>query len=94
MRPLACWDCCFESRHRHVCLSVVIAVRVLVQVSVLGLTLIQRGPTECEVSECDLGTSTMERSRATRAVESHEQKELPGEFFWAISLHSKEYQIV
>jgi hypothetical protein len=46
-----------------------------VEVSASGRSLVQRSPTECGVSECDLETSTMRRRRPTRAVElsSHEK---------------------
>jgi hypothetical protein len=36
---------------------------------VTGQSLVQRSPTECDVSECDLETSTMMRSTSSRAVE-------------------------
>jgi hypothetical protein len=39
-----------------------------VQVSVTGQSLFQRSPTTCSVSECDLKTSTMRRSRPTMTV--------------------------
>ena len=37
-----------------------------VEVSVTGRSLVQRSPTECGVSECDLKTSTVRRPRPTR----------------------------
>jgi hypothetical protein len=40
-----------------------------VQVSATDRSLIQRGPTECGVPECDLETSTMRKPRPIRAVE-------------------------
>ena len=40
-----------------------------VEVSVVDRSLVQRMPTECTVSECDLETSTMRKPRLTRAVE-------------------------
>jgi hypothetical protein len=40
-----------------------------VEISATGWSLVQRSPTECGVSECDLGTSTMRRPWPTRAVE-------------------------
>jgi hypothetical protein len=38
-------------------------------VSATGLSLVQRRPTECGVSEYDLETSVMRRPRPTRAAE-------------------------
>jgi hypothetical protein len=37
-----------------------------VEVSAMGRSLVQRSPTECGMSECDLGTSSMRKSRPTR----------------------------
>ena len=60
LRPLACWDCGFESRREHGCLSVVNVVCCFqVEVSATSWPLIHRSPTECGVSECDLETSWM-----------------------------------
>jgi hypothetical protein len=50
---LACWDCGFESRRRHGCLSLVSVVCRQVEVSASGRSVVQRSPTECRVSECD-----------------------------------------
>ena len=50
----------------HVCLSVLSVVCCQVQVSVTGRSLVQRIPTKCGVSECDLETSTMRKPRPTR----------------------------
>jgi len=51
LRPLACWDCGFESRRRHGYLSLVSAVCCQVEVSASGWSYIQRrGPTERGVS--------------------------------------------
>jgi hypothetical protein len=36
LRPVACWDCGFESRKRHGCLSLVSVVCCLVEVSATG----------------------------------------------------------
>ena len=41
--------------------------------SATSLSLVQRSPTECGVSECDLETSTMRRPRLTRAIEPWEK---------------------
>ena len=69
LRPLAGWDYGFESRREHVCLSVVIVVCCQVEVSATDRSPIQRSSTECDVTEYDLETSTMRKSRLTRAVE-------------------------
>jgi hypothetical protein len=53
LRPLAFWDCGFESRGGHRCLSLVSVVCCQVEVSATSWSLVQRSPTECVVSECD-----------------------------------------
>jgi len=68
LRPLACWDCMFESRRGHGCLSLVNVVCCQVDVSAMGRSLVQRSCTECGVSECDRGTSTMRMRWPTRLV--------------------------
>jgi hypothetical protein len=40
-----------------------------VEVSARGRSLVQRSPTKCGVTECDLETSKMRRPRPIRAVE-------------------------
>ena len=45
LRPLACWDCGFESHRGHGCLSVVSVVCCQVEVSATRWSLIQRSPT-------------------------------------------------
>ena len=51
---LTYWDCGFESRRGHGCLSVVSVVCCQVEVSATGWSLVQRSPTECGVSKvCD-----------------------------------------
>jgi hypothetical protein len=69
LRPLACWDCGFESRQEHGCLSVVSIVCCRVDVSASDLSLIQRSLTKCDVSECDIENSMMRRPRPARDVE-------------------------
>jgi hypothetical protein len=49
--PLACWDCGFESRWMSITCE---NVCCHVEVSAAGRSLVQRCPTECGVSECDL----------------------------------------
>jgi hypothetical protein len=46
LRPLACWDCGFESRRVHGCLSLVNVVWCQVKFSATARTLVQRSPTE------------------------------------------------
>jgi len=59
--PLACWDWGFEFSQWHGCLSRVIIVCCQLGVSVLGISLVQRSPTECGVSECDHEALIMRR---------------------------------
>jgi hypothetical protein len=60
-RPLAYWDCGFESRLGHGCLSLVSVVCCQVEVSATGWSLVQRSPTECGVSDvCDREASKNE----------------------------------
>jgi hypothetical protein len=51
LRPLTYWDCGFESRLGHGCLSVVSVVCCQVEVSATDWSLVQRSPTECGVSK-------------------------------------------
>jgi hypothetical protein len=53
LRPLACWECVFESCLRHGCLSHLSVACCQVQVSASGWSLVRRIPTHCGVSECD-----------------------------------------
>jgi hypothetical protein len=66
LRPLACWDCGFESRRGHGCLFLVSVVCCQVEVSTSGWSLVQRSPTECGVSECDREASIMRRPWPSR----------------------------
>jgi hypothetical protein len=55
------WDCGFESRRGNGCLSVVSVVCYQVKVSATSWSLVQRRPTECDVSKvCDSETSKNE----------------------------------
>jgi hypothetical protein len=65
LRPLACWDCGFESYGRHGCQSPVNVVCCQVEVCASGWSLIQSSPTECDVSECDLKASIRRMSWPT-----------------------------
>ena len=47
LRPLACWDCGFESHRGHGGLSVERVVYCQVEVSVTGRSLVQSSPTKC-----------------------------------------------
>jgi len=51
---LAYWDCGFESRRGHECLSLLSVVFFQVQISASGSPLVQRSPNECGMSEYDL----------------------------------------
>ena len=51
--PLACRICWFEPRRGHGSLSLVSVVCRQVEVSATCLSLVQRGPTDYVVSECD-----------------------------------------
>jgi hypothetical protein len=53
LRLLTCWDCGFETRRGHGCLPHVGVACCPVEACSSGLSLVQRGPTECGVSECD-----------------------------------------
>jgi hypothetical protein len=64
--PLACWDCGFESRRGHGCLSFSRVVCCQVEVSATGRSLVQRSPTECGVSESDHESWIIRRPWATR----------------------------
>ena len=48
LRPLACWDCGFESHRGHGYLSVVSVVCCQVKVSATSRSLFQRSPTDCD----------------------------------------------
>jgi hypothetical protein len=54
LRPLAYWDCGFESRREHVCLSLVTVVCCQVEVSDTSWSLVQRSLTDCDGSFCDI----------------------------------------
>ena len=49
LRPIACWDCGFESCRPHGCLSLLSVVCGQVEVSDLGQLPVQRNPTESGV---------------------------------------------
>jgi hypothetical protein len=53
LRPPACWDCGFEFRRWHGCLSVVNVVGCQLEVCATGRSLVQSIPNDFGVSECD-----------------------------------------
>jgi hypothetical protein len=53
LRPLVFWDCGFESRQGHWCLSLFSVVCCQAEISATGRSLVQRSATHCGVSECD-----------------------------------------
>jgi hypothetical protein len=59
LQPHACWDCGFESRRGHGRFSLVSVVCCQVEVSTTGRSLVQRSPTDCGVSLCNLERSRM-----------------------------------
>jgi hypothetical protein len=61
LRPLACWDCGFESRRKPGCRSLVSVVCCQVEVSATGR------PTERGAYECDRETWKMRRPWPDRA---------------------------
>jgi hypothetical protein len=77
LRPLACWDCGFESPLGHGCLSLVIVVCCQVELSASDWSFIQRSPTECGVSECNHEASIMRRPWPTRGYCTMGGKNIP-----------------
>ena len=67
LRLLSCWDCAFEYHRWHGCLSLVSDVCCQVEVSGSRLSLVQRSPIKCGVSECHHGSSTLRRACPNRA---------------------------
>jgi hypothetical protein len=60
----------FESRREHGYLSFMIVVCCQAEVSAMGRSFVQRSPTECGVSECDLEISTVWKRKTTGAVKA------------------------
>jgi hypothetical protein len=71
VRSLAVFAGSIPPEHRY--LSLVSGVCCWVEVSATGRALVQRSPTACNVSECDLETSTIRRPRLTRTVEPRQK---------------------
>jgi len=61
MLPLVFWDCGFEYHRGQGSLPVVSVVCCQEEVSAMRRSLVQRSPTDCGVSKCDLGASIMRR---------------------------------
>ena len=61
LQPFACWDCVFESRRGHGCLSPVNVASCHVDISTTDRLLVQRSPIECGVFECRLEPSVVRR---------------------------------
>ena len=49
LRPIDCWDCGFESRRRHIHLSLLRITYYQVEVFATGRSLVQRHSTDCGV---------------------------------------------
>ena len=79
LRPLACWDCGFESRRRHGCLSFVNVACWYVEVSATDRSLILRSPTECPVSV--IYNLTIEAASAPVGLLRHKKKITMGLLF-------------
>jgi hypothetical protein len=76
LRPLACWDCGFECRWGHGCLSVVNVVCCQIEVSPTGWSFIQRSPTECGMclNECNFEVTIMRRPWSIRGCRVMERR--------------------
>ena len=59
LRKLTWWGCGFKSRRGHGCLSLVNVVCCQVEVSTTSRSLVQRNPTACHVTVCELEASTV-----------------------------------
>ena len=66
----------FESRRGYGCLSLVNVGCCQVEVSASGRSFVQRSPTECVVSECDIQTSTMMTPKPARGVGAMREKKV------------------
>ena len=74
LRPLACWDCGLESRQGHGCISLASVVCCQVEFPASVWSLVQRSPTECDVSECDREVLIIRRLLPTSGWCSMENK--------------------
>ena len=66
--------CGFESRWGHGLLSFVGVIYYQLEVFAKGPSVVQRNSTRCGVSECDLETSTVDRSGPNGGVSSHKKE--------------------
>ena len=66
LRPLACWDCWFETHMEHDGAFLVSVVFRQVDISESGSSFVQRSPTEFGVSECDSEASIMRKGCPNR----------------------------
>jgi hypothetical protein len=73
LRPLSCWNCGFESRRGHGCLSLVSGVYCQSEDSASDSSLVQGSPAECGVLECDREADN-ERPWPSRGCCAMEQK--------------------
>jgi hypothetical protein len=74
--------------HDHGCLSLLSAVFCQVEVSAAsGLSLLQRTPTECDVSDCDSKASLIRKHWPTRADVPWEKKCILGNNFYFVVLY-------
>jgi hypothetical protein len=87
--PVARWDCGFESRWEHGCLSVVSGVCCQAEVSASGWSVVQRSPAEWGVSECDRKASRT-RPWPTGAVAPwKEKKYIPNADCFCLSVYRR-----
>jgi hypothetical protein len=74
LRLLASWDCGFDSRHEHGCLSVGIVACCHAEISASDRFLVQRTPKKCGASECDREVLIMGRPWTTGGCCTMEEK--------------------
>jgi hypothetical protein len=103
LRPVACWDCGFESHRGHGYLSVVSVVWCQVEVSATGWSLVQRSPTECGVSQMCVIVKPrkMKRPRPPRGCQAIGKRNERRSLIWVINtfvrgvnlvIHNKTFQ--
>ena len=66
LRPLGCWECGFKYCRSHESLFLVSVVCWQVEVFAWGWSLVQRGSTERDMSECEREVTTLKRPWPTR----------------------------
>jgi hypothetical protein len=72
----ASWDCGFESRHWHVCVSCEV-VCCQVQITASSWSLVQRSPAKCGVSGCEHEASTMRTPWPTGSCRDVKRRSIP-----------------